>query len=180
MVSLAFVYLSLVFLLALAGALRGWAKEILVTFGMVLAIFLITIFEQFVPVIRDYLNAAGTVSFVIRAVIIFVILLAAYQTPSIPRLQRGGGDRFRRASFPDTLLGFFLGLLNGYLIVGTLWYYLHAAGYPFNFVSPPDPNLPGGQAALQYIAWLPPQFLSGALLYVVFALLAIIVLVIFV
>ena len=172
MVNLAFVYLSLIFLLALAGALRGWAKEILVTFGIILAIFLISLFEQFVPILRDYMNAPGKGYFIFRLIIVLLVLFIAYQTPSFSRLQRGG-DRFRRASFPDTLLGFFLGMLNGYMIVGTVWFYLQQAGYPFEFMSPPDPNL-------SFLAWLPPMFLNGPVLWAIFAFLAVVVLVVFV
>ena len=53
MISLSVLFWIFVILFALIGAMRGWAKEILVTSGVIVAIFVITILETFIPFIRD-------------------------------------------------------------------------------------------------------------------------------
>ena len=48
MVPLNTVFWGMVFLAGLVGALRGWAKEVLVTFSVVLALFVQQVLSQFV------------------------------------------------------------------------------------------------------------------------------------
>jgi hypothetical protein len=70
-----------------------------------------------------------------------------------------------RERLQDTLLGLVLGAINGYLIIGTLWYFMHLAGYPLSpFISaPPDNDL--GRPALALINWLPPRWLGIPYIY---------------
>jgi hypothetical protein len=49
MVGLNVVFWILVILFALIGMTRGWAKELLVTFSVILALFIIAVLEQFAP-----------------------------------------------------------------------------------------------------------------------------------
>ena len=88
-----------------------------------------------------------------------MLVFAGYQTPKIPRLAETG--RFVRNILQDGLLGVFLGGVNGFLIFGTIWYYLDTAGYPFAFVTAPDIATPAGEAAARLLAILPPQWLMG-------------------
>ncbi len=68
--------------------------------------------------------------------LLIVLVFFGYQTPNIPRL--AGSGRFARERLQDSLLGLFLGALNGYLVWGTFWYFLDQARYPFPASSPPD------------------------------------------
>ena len=52
MISLSVLFWMFVILFAIIGGMRGWAKEILVTAGAVVALFLVTIMETFIPFIR--------------------------------------------------------------------------------------------------------------------------------
>jgi len=51
MISLAVVFFLFLFLFAFVGALRGWAKEMLVTFSVVLALFMILIAQDYLRVL---------------------------------------------------------------------------------------------------------------------------------
>jgi len=49
-----------VVLFALIGAMRGWAKEILVSAGVVVALFVVTVIENYVPIISESLTPEST------------------------------------------------------------------------------------------------------------------------
>jgi uncharacterized membrane protein required for colicin V production len=180
MISLHVILFIFIILFGLIGSMRGWAKEVLVMFSVVLALFSITVLESFVPFFKETIKSSlpGTV-FWLRAGILIALVFFGYQTPKFPRLAESG--RFVRNILQDTLLGGFLGLINGYLIMGTIWFYLHSAGYPFSFVLPPDPATANGIASLNWINFLPPAWLMGTpAIYFAVALCFIFVLVVFI
>ena len=87
--------------------------------------------------------------------VLIILVIFGYQTPKLTRFAAAAG---RRENIQETLLGFFMGMLNGYMIIGSLWYFISIAGYPFkNFIVPPDPNTDMGMAALNIIKYLPPN-----------------------
>ena len=96
-----------------------------------------------------------------------IVLLAffGYQTPNIPRLAKGAA----REKLLDSLLGLVLGGVNGYLIVGSIWHYLHVANYPFNFIIHPTqvpPQFAETTArTLQLISALPQTWLTAPGVY---------------
>jgi uncharacterized membrane protein required for colicin V production len=145
-----------VFLFAVIGAMRGWAKEILVSFSVILAIFIVVVTEK-IPFVANAIN--GTADFWFRAIVVVVLVFFGYQSPNLPRL--AGSVRFARERLQDMLLGVFLGAVNGYFIFGTIWYYLSQAGYPFpNIISPPDPATTVGQAINNMVKFMPPAWLA--------------------
>ncbi len=180
MISLNVLLWIFILLFALIGAMRGWAKELLVTFSIVLAMFTLVVFESFVPFFKNVIETSQPESvFWMRAGIIAALIFFGYQTPKIPKIAESG--RFVRNLLQDTLLGGVLGGFNGYLVFGTLWYYLHTAGYPFTFVIPPDAATETGQAALRWIALLPPAWLmTSPTIYITVALCFIFVIVVFI
>ncbi len=176
MASLLFIFWMYVVLFAVIGGMRGWAKEILVTFSVILAIFIVTVLERFVPFIRD--SIVGVTLFWIQSTILVALVFFGYQGPNIPRL--AATNRFARERLQDILLGIFLGAVNGFLIVGTIWFYMNQAQYPFDLISAPDPASPMGQAALNLIKLLPPVWLGAPAIYFAVALAFVFVLVVFV
>jgi len=176
MISLSVLFWMFVILFALIGAMRGWAKEILVTSGVVVAIFVITILESFIPFIRDSLTPDS--QFWVRIAVLCVMTFFGYQGPNIPRLVESG--KFVRDRFQDVLLGIFLGAVNGYMIFGTAWYYLAEAGYPFDWISAPDEITEAGLKALGLIEILPPQWLVTPLIYIAIAVAFVFILVVFI
>ena len=158
MISLNALLFVFVVLFAIIGAMRGWAKELLVMFSVILSMFIMTLLETFVPFFKDTISTGSPQTiFWLRTGILTVLVFAGYQTPRIPRLAESG--RFVRNMFQDGLLGVFLGAVNGFLIAGTIWYYLDVAGYPFQFVSAPDITTAAGAAAARLLPMLPPHWL---------------------
>ena len=180
MISILSAFWMFVILFGLIGAMRGWAKELLVIFSIVLALFLIYVMETFtafmIPfeevlaqvenlspgtpfeslpnVIQDQLK----VQFWSRAAIVGILAFFGYQTPRLAVLR----EKARREKLQDVMLGAVLGLGSGFFIVGTLWFYMAAAHYPFSpSIMPPQPGTPLGDAALNVIKYFPPIFASN-------------------
>jgi uncharacterized membrane protein required for colicin V production len=161
MVSLEVIFWLFIVLFGVIGLMRGWAKEMMVTFGVVLALFIIAILEKYVPFVTKLAidatmpGADTTPIFWLRFGILTALSFFGYQTPNIPKL--AGSGRFIRDRLQDSLLGLFLGALNGYLVWGTFWYFLDQAKYPFPAII--TPNLTESAQAL--IAFLAPNWLLG-------------------
>jgi len=176
MLSLTFVFWMYVVLFAMIGAMRGWARELLVSFAVILALFIITVLERFIPFIRDSL--AGSARFWLQVGVLAALFFFGDQTPNIPRIAASG--RFARERLQDTLLGLFLGALNGYLIFGIIWYYMHEANYPFPYITAPLAGTPLGDAALKLVPLLPPHWMGSPAIYFAVALAFVFVLVVFI
>ena len=176
MISLPVLFWMYVIMFALIGAMRGWAKEILVTSGVIVAIFLVTILETFVPFLRS--DATSVSTFWVRMVILILMVFFAYQSPKIPR--NIDNQKFVRDRFEDILLGCFIGGVNGFMIFGTAWYYLQDAGYPFTWISAPDLLTEAGQSAVGLLEILPPMWLQPPLMYIAVALAFVFILVVFI
>ncbi|NOY98574.1 MAG: hypothetical protein GXP40_05125 [Chloroflexi bacterium] len=167
MVSLVFVFYMFVTLFAVIGAMRGWAKELLVTFSVILSLAFSQLMEQYVPFVKDIAQRAldpnvilptpDTRSlFWIRTVILIVLVFFGYQTVNLPRLSA----KAIRERLQDLLLGFVLGGVNGYLVVGSLWFYMFQAHYPFDTILDPAGYPEYADAAAKMIAVLPPRLLG--------------------
>ena len=169
MMTLDFFFFFMIVYFAIIGSMRGWAKEMLVSFSVILAIFIISILESLMPGLVEQITRAGaTAYFWVRTILLFMLVFFGYQTPN---LQRIGPSKFARDRLQDILLGGVLGAVNGFLIIGTLWYFMQTANYPFQpKILPPteDDWLTG--TAYKLIAYLPPYWLQGPLLYVTVAL----------
>ncbi len=178
MISLDVIFWMYVFLFALIGAMRGWAREILVSFSVILSLFLLSVLERFVPFIRDTLIVNNPDSFFwLRSILLVSMVFFGYQTPKFPKLATSG--RFIRDHFQDILLGLFLGAVNGYLIFGSLWFFLDDAAYPFSFILAPDLNSEIGIVTQELLAFMPPVLLSGPTIYFAVAIAFVFVLVVF-
>src|SRR5512137_967798 len=169
MVYLNFIFFCFVILFAVIGAMRGWAKEMMVTASAILALFIITVLETYVKgLTQSFAEPGSTGQFWMRVSIISLLAFFGYQTPNLPKI---GGERFARERFQDSLLGIFLGALNGYLIVGSIWYFLSAANYQaLAYIIPPDPASLQGQAAIKLLAWMAPAWLGVPFIYFAIAL----------
>jgi len=176
MISINVLFWMYVILFAVIGGMRGWAKEVLVSAGVVVALFLVTILENFIPFVRDSMNAES--SFWVRMGVLAVMTFFGYQGPNFPRIVESG--KFIRDRFEDVLLGIFLGALNGYLIFGSAWYYLMVAGYPFDWITAPDEITQAGQNVASLIKILPPQWLTAPTIYIAVAIAFVFILVVFI
>ena len=159
MVSLSTLFWICVVFFGMVGALRGWAKELVAAAGLVLSIFTLNTFG---PAILDIFGWADVAAspidpnivlrrqFYILTTFHLVIAFFSYQGP---KLSPGVGNRLRRAdNVQDKLLGWILGSVNGYLLIGTVISFLEfrvqrdpaSGGFdfvqlPFNLPYPFDP-----------------------------------------
>lgn len=178
MVSLSVLFWLFVILFAFIGAMRGWAKEIIVTFSVLLAIFIIVLLETYLPLLSPDSGIPQTTRFWIQAGIIGLLAFFGYQTPNLRAL---AGPRFARDRVQDVLLGLILGAINGYLIIGSLWFYMAEAGYPFDpYILAPDPNSTMGAAAENLLQRMPPAYLVPPWIYFAVAVAFLFVVVVFI
>jgi hypothetical protein len=178
MVSVIIIFWMFVVMFGIIGAMRGWAKEFLVTFSVILAIFFISVLEIFVPFIRDVLSIGpGAPLFWLRLGITSVLVIFGYQTPNFSKFSES--NRFAREKLQDIMLGLFLGLFNGYFVMGSVWYYLNAAAYPFpTVISAPTGDLLA--EVEKYMVVLPPAILGTPTIYFAVAIAFAFVLMVFI
>jgi uncharacterized membrane protein required for colicin V production len=175
-VSLIVIFWMYVVLFAIIGGMRGWAKELLVTFSVILALTFTTLLSSYVPFIRDTLTSnRPALYFWLRTIILTVLVFFGYQTPNIPRF----AAKVTREKVQDIILGVVIGALNGYLIAGTIWFYMADAGYPFPNVvtAPADAIANTANAMLHY---MPPKLLGIPGIYFAVVIAFIFVIVVFI
>ncbi len=189
MISIVVVFWMFVILFGVIGAMRGWAKELLVSFSIILALFIIALVTKFasdfIPRIVKPESIAITpemlrtlkIAFWVRAAIVAVLAYFGYQTAIVQRFVKS--ERLVRAGLQDLLLGLFLGLVNGFLIMGTLLYYLHETNFLISgLISPPTGN---ALTAMEHLwAALPPRWLGEPGIYIAVALAFVFVLIVFI
>lgn len=162
---------------AIIGYVRGGAKESLVTSAVILGLYMVTIFEKYIPFVKEIASHQDTTILLIRLLIVGVLVLLGYQTPNYPRAATG--KRFSRESPQDKILGFVIGALNGYLIFGTAWYYLYNAGYPIAVIIAPTPGSPLAAITKSMVEYLPPAVLGEPFIYFAVAIPLFIIIAIF-
>jgi hypothetical protein len=172
MMTLTAVFWMYVILFGIIGGFRGWAKELLVIFSVLLAIAIDTELNSYVDSVRTILTTGpGLTQFGIRAGLLLTLAYFGYQTPNLPAFASG---KFAREKLQDFMLGVALGLVNGYFIAGSIWSYMDQAHYPLPYVTPlPDPAV-----TANYMKYMPPMLLGIPNIY--FAIIAAFVFVIIV
>jgi len=176
-VSLSVVFWMYVILFAIIGGMRGWARELLVIFSVILALTFSTLLNSYIPFIRDVLQKDSPILyFWMHGIILILLVFFGYQTPNIPRF----AAKMNREKLQDILLGIMIGAINGYLIAGTIWFYIDKAGYPFTIISKPDAATPMGQMAIALLKYMPPRILGVPAIYFAVVLAFIFVIVVFI
>jgi hypothetical protein len=156
MVDIDFVFWLFVILFAIIGGMRGWAKELLVGFSVILALFVLTVLYNYLGFVYSFLSADATIKFWADSIIVVALSFFGYQTPNLQRFQAAA----RREKLQDILFGIVLGGVNGYLIVGSIWYFLAQGNYFFDFVTAPQTD-----AARRLVELLPPVWLEAPAVY---------------
>ena len=144
----------MVFLFAGIGFMRGWTKELIATAGIVLALFTLKQFETLLidPLTQGQQNS----KYYLQAAILLILAFFAYQTPP-ERLNRGNQPG-NREGIQDGILGMLVGGLNGYLLFGSLWWYMDNLEYPLSpLVTPVVP----GSASADMVSALPLSWMLG-------------------
>ena len=175
MISIVFTFWMMVVFFGLIGMMRGWAKELLVSFSVILSLALQRLLERYVPVVNT-LPVDGAPLFWIRLILLLILVFFGYQTVGLPRF----ASKANREKLQDSLLGFVLGAMNGFLVIGSMWFYLHEAKYPFDTIAAPVAGTPAGDAALALIPLLAPRLLGEPTIYFAVMLCFVFVLVVFI
>ncbi|HEY90176.1 MAG TPA: hypothetical protein G4N98_10710 [Thermoflexia bacterium] len=176
MVPLETVFIGLVIFFSLVGALRGWAKELLVAFSVVLARFVELVLVDYMPVVKVSLgqvrNEEPKSWFYLRLGIFITFVFFGYATTTISTAL---GIKTRKDKLQDTLLGLFLGGINGFLVVGMVWGFLEDLGYHglWGITAPTE-------RAAALISYLPLAWLAGPELFIAVAVSFAFVLIVFI
>ena len=181
MISIQIVFWGMVILFGIVGYMRGWQKEIIAMTGLVMSLAALSQFGSFIVDGTGILfNSDAAVDpfaiprrqFWIQAVFHLVLAFFSYQVVGQLASQAFGGrlgERVR-ASLERRVIGFGVGAVNGYLLIGGLWGFLEynlTAGvtgytqllpgsqYPFDFAMLVRPT---AESAIRFMAWLPMAF----------------------
>lgn len=167
MIELAAVFWIFVMMFGIIGLMRGWTKEILVTASIILALFIMEELGQYIfdvmvrttdpAQIATDPNAPLRRLVMLRASVLLIVTFFGYQGPTVVHFATRGRVRTRPGeSLQEGLLGLMMGGVNGYLVVGTLWWYLQVHNYPFRWITAPL----AGTLSLEYLRYLPMQWMS--------------------
>jgi uncharacterized membrane protein required for colicin V production len=174
MMSIVYLFWMYVILFAVIGAMRGWAKELLVIFSVVTALAVNLLLEKYIPLVRDLQDPKFL--FWIRALILIALVYFGYQTVSLPRL----ASKAARERLQDALFGAVLGAFNGYLVAGTVLFYNHEAQYPYpNIISrATDPAIV--EVINRMMNYMPPRFLGEPGIYFAVIIILIFIIVVYI
>lgn len=168
MMPLGTAFVGLVILFGIIGALRGWAKELLVTFSVILGRFIEFVMLNYMflvsEVVTNMADTDPTGWFYARTLLFIVMISFGYATTSISAALSG---KARKEKLQDTLLGFFLGVINGVLIAGFIWGFLDQVGYNLWGITAPVDNAWIGVVQNLLNDWLvgPPLFIAVMLAF---------------
>lgn len=154
---------AFVLLFGMMGALRGWSKEMLVLFSVILGLAVKLIFSEYVPVARDFFDRSPLEQFYLYSGLIVLMAVSGYAGPAVSGRLAGVSAR---ETLQDVMLGFIIGAINGFLIIGSIWYFLDAADYGILGITAPEPN---SMAEVIVSTYLPPIWLSDAVLLTAFS-----------
>ena len=126
---------SLMWILAIfggiLGVMRGWNREVVALAGILLGMFALF---QFDALLRGtiLLSFPRSQAFLVQIGLFLAIVFLAYQNRSLVP------DDDNEVSIQESILGAFVGFINGYMIGGSLWYFIDINEYPFspNIVAP--------------------------------------------
>jgi hypothetical protein len=128
----------IVFIFALIGIVRGFLRELGVTLVLMFLLYFLSRFEPFLDTglvkVMDMGGATlrGTSKELLKCwIFLFVIIGAAFVSYEGETLAYGG-EAPRGGQ--GVVLGVVAGTLNGYLIAGTIWFYMDKFGYPIKWL----------------------------------------------
>ena len=175
MMSIIYLFWMYVVLFAIIGAMRGWAKELLVSFSVVTALAVNLLLEKYIPIVRD-LDKSSVSIFWVRTLILMSLVYFGYQTVSIARFS----SKAARERLQDSLFGAVLGGFNGYLVAGSILYYYYVANYPYPTIVSPPTDSAIIQAIDMMMRYMPPRFLGEPGIYFAVIIILIFILVVYV
>jgi uncharacterized membrane protein required for colicin V production len=142
---------SIIVIFVLVGLVRGFLKELGVTTILIVMLFG---FDRIIPFLEEFINKGGLLAiglspfnldnptmqsttnalWLVFTLLTVLIVFVAYQGETLT--YAGNNPRFP----VGTLLGLLIGAVNGYLITGTLWWFLDRYHYPVQQLKLIDPT----------------------------------------
>jgi hypothetical protein len=175
MMSVVYIFWMYVLLFGIVGAMRGWAKELMVIFSVITALAVNLLLEKYIPLVRDLDKTTSSV-FWIRAIILTALVFFGYQTVNIARF----APKAARERLQDSMFGFVLGGFNGYLVAGSILFYNHMANYPYRDIISPAVDPAIAQAIDTMMKYMPPRFLGEPSIYFAVILVLIFIIVVYI
>lgn len=174
MISLLSLMWTTAIFFALTGALRGWHRELVGTTGILLGFFAIF---QFDSLLRGslYLLLTDEQTFLLQMAALLGIVVIAYRSRLAVR------DVERTSRVRNMVFGTLAGFFNGYILAGSIWYFLDINRYPFPQLlsAPADASVSFLGAGAMPIAVLGGGLAGGgALAIAVLVILAVVVMII--
>ncbi len=188
MIAIEAIFVAMILLFGIVGMVRGWVRELIATASIIVALFILNslvitppgvspetkvfILLPFISQLTRRPVTDPVTRLVVYLSVFGIVTFFGYYGPTAVRGVAPMRGIFQRARVgcQEALLGFLVGLINGYFIAGTIWYYLHETGYPL------PPGIWSGtlsKTAEQMIKYLPENFLTGLTLYGIMAILLI-------
>ena len=155
-----YFFLGIGFVIILVAIVRGYDRELGNSIVAQVAIFIVSFFESRLETALNFIGndifgvtaeSLNLFKFLFMTIVFGSIIMASYwgvtfDFPGKPKPPPEG-----------TLIAFGMGLLNAYLIVGTVWYFLDKYGYPIQTLGMFFPPLTA--AATSIVQFLPPAAL---------------------
>jgi len=168
-----YVWISAVLLFGVVGLVRTYPRELGVTTMCVAALLLVLQFgdkalaflqRQFAEDFTWLISRRFEAGFLL--VIFLTVIFISYQGITL----RFKGTPPQGPVTP--VLGFLVGLLNGYFISGTVWAYMHRYGYPFGLSDGEQLS----KFALRLVKSMPPELFGARPAYLLGLLLLLLIL----
>ena len=164
MIQLSILMWTMAVLFGYIGFTRGWNKEAIATAGIILGLFALNEFDDVIE--QMLITSPPDQQFFFRAALFGLIVFFAYQTRALigedaertrSRRSGGRGGSEGRDYLQSSMLGAIVGFINGYLIWGSLWYFMYP-DYPLSpYISAPAP----GSASAELVKSLPLEVLAS-------------------
>lgn len=171
-----FIFYLIVF--GFIGTMRGWVREVIVTFATMFALFIYGL-PQFNQIVNPLITQNDPVwRFFWRAAPFLIITFFGYLSPVVARgrFERNAANRFEHG-----LLSFLIGVFNGYLLFSSLaWWALNSGlldGGPYASLFMPPPQ---GWNNFFFIKSAAPVIFSGSLLIFVVVIIFLFVIIVLV
>jgi hypothetical protein len=156
----------LVFVFALIGLVRGFLRELGVTLPLMFLLYFLTRFEPLLTTglaramnIGQRVVTMRTENELKAWIYLFIIIgstFVAYEGETLAF----AGQPLRGAQ--GFIMGLLTGTLNGYLVAGTIWFYLDRFGYPIGLLGLRPELSPVAQGMIRF---LPITFLGGPVIF---------------
>jgi uncharacterized membrane protein required for colicin V production len=157
MIAMVTVFMMFLLIFGFIGVVRGWAKELLIVFSVVLALAAISLVEDLLGFKNTLFKNNLSLQFWFRIGVLGFMILFGYTGPSMARLAKATE---KRGKIQDSILGFVFGLVSGFFVIGTIWSFAEQAQYPViaKYVAAVPPEL--NDLTQRVLNLLPPVWLN--------------------